>query len=342
MATNFFNLSAEQQLALIKKAGDKFDLSDMIIEKDLWICWVLEKIFELPVKMVFKGGTSLSKGFDLIKRFSEDCDITIDYRNFQPELDLQNLPVRSQLKKLREELKAQLSIYVSEKIVPHLQEQASKMLFGNTFNITLSDNGEELRFYYPSVIDNLTASSGYLKDNVLIEFGAANITEPCSKHQISPYLKQVASSDLDFPEPMINILSPIRTFWEKATLIHVECHHDNLNKDPERLSRHWYDLWMLNDSWVGKEALSSSEILKSVVQHKEAFYRAAYSHYDDCLGGKLRLIPGEKYLNNLRQDFLKMIESEMFYGVEPKFSIIMEALEKLETLINQMEISHSK
>lgn len=78
MSNNFFNLPQEEQSALIKQAGDQLDISDMIIEKDLWLCWVLEKIFALPVLMAFKGGTSLSKVFGLIKRFSEDCDVTID------------------------------------------------------------------------------------------------------------------------------------------------------------------------------------------------------------------------------------------------------------------------
>ena len=111
MKANFFTLSSNEQLAIIRKASDKFDLPEIIIEKDLWICWVLEKLFSLPVQMVFKGGTSLSKVFGLIKRFSEDCDITIDYRNFQKDIDLSSLN-RSQLKKLSDQLKEQIREYV--------------------------------------------------------------------------------------------------------------------------------------------------------------------------------------------------------------------------------------
>ena len=79
MNNDFFDLLLEEQLAFIRMAGDRFDLPDNIIEKDFWVCWLLEKLFELPLKMAFKGGTSLSKVFNLIKRFSEDVDITIDY-----------------------------------------------------------------------------------------------------------------------------------------------------------------------------------------------------------------------------------------------------------------------
>lgn len=106
MNNNFLNLSLEKQLNLIYKAGNKFDVSDVIIEKDFWVCWLLEKLFKLPIKMAFKGGTSLSKGFGLIKRFSEDIDITIDYTNFGQKLDLANIS-RSQIKKISNELKEQ-------------------------------------------------------------------------------------------------------------------------------------------------------------------------------------------------------------------------------------------
>jgi len=95
----FLNLPGESQAALINAAEDQLGLVGHVIEKDIWVCWFLEKLFELPIAMVFKGGTSLSKGYGLLKRFSEDVDVTIDYRNFRDHLDLKNIS-RSQLKKL--------------------------------------------------------------------------------------------------------------------------------------------------------------------------------------------------------------------------------------------------
>lgn len=332
MSDNFFSLSVDERSALIKKAGDQFDVPDMIIEKDLWICWLLEKICALPIQMAFKGGTSLSKVFGLIKRFSEDCDITIDYHHFKPDLDLKHSS-RTQLKKVSEQLKEQLKTYISKTVLPYLREQISKTFPGKKFEITLSEDGEQLRFYYPSVI---STSHDYLRDHVFIEFGVRNSTEPCEKHPVIPYLAQVASRDLGLPRPMVDTLSPIRTFWEKATLIHVECHRDRLVKTPERLSRHWYDLFMLNNSWVGEQALSSSEILKSVIEHKKAFFNASYANYDDCLSGKLRLIPAASYLKNLRQDFAHMIEAGMFHEPPPVFDKITEALKSLERTINKV------
>lgn len=130
----------------------------------------------------------------------------------------------------------------------------------------------------------------------------------------------------------------MRTFWEKATLIHVECHRERLLNTPERLSRHWYDLFMLNNSWVGEQALSTNEILKSVIEHKKAFFNASYANYDDCLSGKFRLIPGEPYVVNLEKDFMQMIEAGMFHEHPPKFDKITEGLKILERAINKISI----
>lgn len=331
MNDNFFNLSNEEKLALIRKAAAQLLVSDIVIEKDIWVCWILEKLFELPIQMAFKGGTSLSKVFNLIKRFSEDCDVTIDYRNFSKELRLENLN-KSQLKKISEQLKEKLQIYISKTVLPHLKELISKEFDEDLFEITLSEDGEQLKFYYPTLIGK---ADGYVRDHVLIEFGVRNSTEPFEKLSISTYLEQVTESKIKLPAPNIPTLSPLRTFWEKATLIHVECHRDRFSHSPERLSRHWYDLFMLNNSWVGEKALSNKDILQNVVMHKKAFFNAAYANYDDCLTGKFRLIPKDKYLKDLEKDFKKMVEAEMFYEEPPTFKNIAEGLKHLEITINK-------
>lgn len=351
MNNNFFNLLPDEQAALIKMAGDRLDMPDMIIEKDFWVCWLLEKLFALPIQMAFKGGTSLSKVFNLIKRFSEDCDVTIDYRNFQDEIDFEKIS-RTQLRKTSDRLKEELKNYISKTVLPYLQEQISTTFPDKSFKITLSEDGEQLRFYYPSVCINYSVTNNnkkmvtdgnylvfggntYLRDHVLIEFGIRNSTEPCEKHPIIPYLSQVIKHDIDLPNPMINTLSPVRTFWEKATLIHVECHRDRMTNTPERLSRHWYDLFILNNSWVGEQALSNSEILKNVIQHKIAFFNASYANYNACLSGNFRLIPESSYLENLEKDIARMLEAGMFHESPAEFEKIIESLKNLEITINQ-------
>lgn len=330
MNNSFFNLPMEERKLLITKTADRLDVSDLVIEKDLWVCWVLEQLFSLPVHMAFKGGTSLSKAFGLIKRFSEDCDITLDYRHFMPELVLEGMS-RSQLKKVSEQLKKQLQKYVSETVLPWLQDRIAITFPGQQFKLSLSEDGEQLRFYYTSIV---CQSPGYLRDHVLIEFGIRNSTEPCNKHAIVPYLGSVVDERIHLPVPSVDTLSPVRTFWEKVTLIHVECNRDRLAQTPERLSRHWYDLYMLNNSPFGKESIMRDDIFRSVLEYKKAFFNASYANYDDCHQGKLKLIPQVENQKILASDFRHMIEAAMFYEEPPVFSEIMDSLKSLENSIN--------
>ncbi len=131
------------------------------------------------------------------------------------------------------------------------------------------------------------------------------------------------------------MLSPARTFWEKATLMHVECQRDEFRTGAERLSRHWYDLAMLADLTHGQAAVANRALLANVVKHKKAFYNASYANYDACLAGQLRLIPGDAALAALRDDFQRMISAGMFIGEPPAFDAIVDRLRALETAINQ-------
>ncbi len=217
MSKLFFDLPIPQQAALIRQAEYQLGLSEMVIEKDLWVCWLLEKVFALDIPMSFKGGTSLSKAYGLIKRFSEDVDITIDYRHFNPDLDLKNTS-RSQIKKISENLKQKLQEYIQSSLVPYLKKQVKENFPSQSIEIILSEDGEQVRFYYPTVLNNLI---GYLRDHVLLEFGIRNSVEPSNLCPITPYLAHTDELSKILPVSKINTLSPIRTFWEKATLIHV-------------------------------------------------------------------------------------------------------------------------
>lgn len=220
-------------------------------------------------------------------------------------------------------------------MVPYLHKQLLKIPNKKSFEIVLSDDGERLQFYYPSVANK---QPGYLRDHVLIEFGIRNSTEPCETRDIITYLDYVVEDENIFlPKPKVDILSPVRTFWEKVTLMHAECHRDRFNKDPERLSRHWYDLFMLYNSDIGKQALSSADILKNVIEHKKAFFNASYTNYDDCLNGKFCLVPTEINQANLAKDFNRMIQAGMFYESPPKFDEIMKSLRELEVVLNESE-----
>jgi hypothetical protein len=330
MNRNFFDFSTEEQKTVIRIAEDKLGLPGNVIEKDLWVCWLLEQLFDLPLKMAFKGGTSLSKVFGLINRFSEDVDVTIDYRNFIGDVAFEQAN-RSQIKKISNDLKLQLKILAETKIVLHLKERSKSLFPHRQIDITLSEDGEKLRFFYPTLVNT---NLGYLRDHVLIEFGIRNSSEPCNQHVISTLLAEVLDASILLPRPAVTTLSPVRTFWEKATLIHVECNRKRLTQSPARLSRHWYDLHMLTHSWVIDEAFIQRHVLDNVVLHKKAFFNSAYTHYDQCLNGNLRLIPDDADKKVLATDYRQMKEAGMFPINPPEFVEIMNSLHELELRCN--------
>ena len=332
MNKEFLKLPNDAQLALINSAESSLGLVNTVIEKDIWLCKILEVLFSMPQTMVFKGGTSLSKAYGLINRFSEDVDITIDYRNFRREIDLRSM-CRSQLKKVSRELKNELAKFINDTVYPYLVKQFQLNFPDKKFGIIINEDGERLHFHYPTV---LNSSLGYLRDHILLEFGIRNEVEPQEAKAISPYLASEVEQELIFPTPTISTLSPLRTFWEKATLMHVECHRNRLAQSPDRLSRHWYDLYLLCQTWVGKQAVENKTILEKVINHKKAFYNAGYANYDKCLQGEFKLIPATVSLEGLKTDYKEMCDAGMFLKKAPTFSAIIETLHKFEKHINHL------
>ncbi len=331
MPSNFFELSDDVQHAILTGAEPRLNIKPYILEKDIWICWVLQELFTLPIPMAFKGGTSLSKAYGLISRFSEDVDVTIDYRHFSPTTDLTKPISRSALDKLSDYLKNEVAQYTKNTVLSSLEASAKDKFPGKSFKFKLSEDGEQLRVYYPSLFED---ESNYLQKNVFIEFGGRNSTEPSETCVIKTILSD-EMKDLVFPVAQVNVLSPLRTFWEKATLVHVECHRGRLSNKPERLSRHWYDLAKLSDSWVGQNALLDRNLLEDVVLHKKAFFRASYAKYDHCLEGRFKLVPNTDEINSLRADYDEMRSAGMFSEAPQSFDELIEIIKRLEKSINE-------
>lgn len=332
MSNQFFNLSKDVQQAILMGAESQLNIKPYILEKDLWICWVLQELFTLPTSMAFKGGTSLSKAYGLIDRFSEDVDVTIDYRYLSPSTDLTKPMNNTALNKLSDYLKKEMAQYVKNTILPFFKNSCKNKFPKEFFKFELSDNGEQLRIYYPSLFEK---EYNYLQNNVFIEFGARNNIEPNEKCLIKSLISDVVPN-LIFPTAEVDVLSPLRTFWEKVTLIHVECHRSRFDKNPERLSRHWYDLAQLSQSWVGKNALFDRKLLEDVVFHKKLFFRASYANYDHCLNNQLQLVPDADGINNLKSDFNAMKNSGMFSKEPPLFDELIKNIRALETKINKI------
>ena len=335
MPESFLHLEAREQSQIYRALAPQLARSPIVLEKDVWVCWVLKTLFTMPgrLPMAFKGGTSLSKVFGAIARFSEDVDITLDYRGIDRSFDPFGEDVsKTRLRKFSDELKSFVQRHVCAIVAPHIRESLdiAFALGAASFRLDVSDDGEQCRLHYPSVLET---SADYVGNSVLIEFGGRNITEPNSEHNVVPDIAPFVD-DLEFPQAEVSVLSPTRTFWEKATLMHVECHRNEFRIGADRLSRHWYDLAMLADLPYGQTALDDRALLVDVVKHKKVFYHASYANYDACLIGQLRLIPEESVLTALRDDFQRMISAGMFIGQPPAFDVIIDRLRSLETDIN--------
>ena len=330
MPEDFLHLPADEQADVIKTCAANLGRRPEHLEKDVWICWVLKNLFGMPqcLPMAFKGGTSLSKVFEAIRRFSEDVDVTIDYKAldasidpFAPELS------KTQQKKFSETLRARLKEHTHNVVLPYFENLLAAVAKREKA-IELSEDGESMRIYYPSAFGDGEA--------VLVEFGGRNTTEPSEEHSLRPYIAEEVKG-LEFPSAKVRVLSPVRTFWEKATLIHVECYRPEPRMDANRLSRHWSDVAVLADHDIGKRSMSDRALLADVVKHKKVFYYTAHANYDACLAGKLRLAPEGPLLDALNADFEQMIKNGMFDVEPPGFDTIVSRLRALEREINKLD-----
>lgn len=333
MAERFLELSAENRRDILNTVATRPNaFSAKVFEKDLWVCWVLEQLFAFPGKqaLAFKGGTSLSKVFHLIQRFSEDIDVTIDYRSFLKHEDpFDQVHSRSKIKKISDDLVLQTEAYVRDEIRPYLQKALREFL----------GNGEA-RYAGSAVIEVTYASAlqmagdPYMADKVKVEFGGRNTADPNEKHTVTPYLKDFIPS-LEFPEATVRVLSPERTFWEKVTLIHAENQRKEFRASKDRLARHWYDLALMARSKMGPKAIARRDLLEDVVRFKSTFFYTASANYEACLRGGIQILPSKENLPALKEDYRKMREAGMFYGDPPTFNKMIEILGQLEADLAQ-------
>lgn len=330
MSEFFLQLSPDEQASILQTCAGKLGRRAEHLEKDVWICWVLHALFTMPgrLPMAFKGGTSLSKVYSAIRRFSEDVDITVDYKSLDNSIDPFDINTsRTARDKYTELLRTKLAEHTKGVIRPHFEKLVTQLAEKPPKRISISEDGEKLFIPYPSRLGS--------DESVFLEFGGRNVIIPAERHTLKPYIASEIQ-DLQFPEATVLVLSPTRTFWEKATLIHVACNRSDAKLDADRQSRHWHDLAVLADHEIGKKSIGDRSLLKEVVQHKSVFFRASYANYKACLSGGLRLIPKKQLLDALKIDYEKMGANGMFEGEPPSFDSVAERLKILEEEINKL------
>lgn len=339
MSKPFLQLDQEDRCEILQSAAAELGISAQILEKDAWVCWVLGKLFQMPgtKPMAFKGGTSLSKIWNAISRFSEDIDVTIDYRSFGTGFDHSEGQVSSNhRKRISEELRAAVKQYTGSTVLPYLAKELSSELPGGTFDLAHSENGEQLTISYPSAV---SVRNPYILDSVLLEFGGRNTLEPNDVHSIKTYLDNAKSIEgITFPEAHgVVAIDVLRTFWEKVTLIHAACGKDDKTVRAKRLSRHWYDLHMLvTGGQVGlEEALAGEALLREVVAIKNIFYYSGSARYEQCVQGGLVLKPGAGLIDRIAIDYAEMREMNLIAGEPPAFEAILVTIDEIQNAVNR-------
>jgi predicted nucleotidyltransferase component of viral defense system len=342
-------LSTAERIELFQESANKRGVRREIIEKDFWVCWTLKHLFQLPdlgSHLIFKGGTSLSKIFHAIERFSEDIDISIDraYLGFEGEKDPENIESRSKQKKTIDKLRDACGTKVNEEILPQLLAAVEGKLGPpvngdqQRWNITPHEedpDGQSLVLSYPTDVEQgVVEENPYVKPSVLIEFGAREDHWPAKEFPITPYAAEDFPQYFEEPSHPLKVLAAERTFWEKATLLHSEYHRPEEKATADRISRHYYDLHELSKSEFAERSLAQLDLLHHVVEHKKIFFSRASDKYDEALRGQLHMVPVEARLAALRRDYEKMQRDRMFFGQVPTLEEILESLEDLEARIN--------
>jgi hypothetical protein len=335
----FATLPADEREVYFQQAAADLGMPAHVVEKDFWVCWTLRRLFALDCvgdDLLFKGGTSLSKAYGLIRRFSEDIDISIHRASlgFGGETDpatLRGKPFKRTNQALGEA--AQKKIF--GEIQPELEGALRHHLGGERWRLEsdASDpEGQSLAFVYPATALTPEAAA-YLRPAVKIEFGARADHEPAERKPVRPYLADALPDALDDPDTEVKVISAVRTFWEKATILHQMAHLSAEKKFPVRYSRHYCDLAAMIDGGIGERAAADENLLAKVVAHKVEFYAAKWASYETAVGGTLRLLPPENRFREIGRDLDSM--REMFFDTPPTIEAVIETLRTWETEFNQ-------
>ena len=335
----FLELPDESRLSAFMEVNRSMGLDAFSVEKDFWVCWTLCKLFTLPgigEHLTFKGGTSLSKAWKLIHRFSEDIDLIVDkdVLGFGGDAAPDKAPSNKQRKARLEALMENCRRWVQDTLRPELSTGIAETLGSDGWHLEIDPNmpdGQCLLFHYPSVFP--PNANGYVLQQVKIEIGARSDDWPNSECPIQPYLAE------RFPQLMpggpfpVRVLAAERTFWEKACLLHEETFRPHDKPRKHRMARHYYDLWCLLRADVGEQALADTALFQRVAEHREIFFRYAWVDYSTHKPGTFRLTPPTDHLANWRSDYQAML-GPMFFGEVPDFDEIMEAASEFEKTFN--------
>lgn len=352
--------STAERRRIFQDTANGLSIRDAMVEKDFWVCWTLGRIFSdewLGKVLRFRGGTSLSKSYGLIKRFSEDIDITLDkdlVLNDKSKVLLRSKTAYKEHKQEVSDIAAQyISTILKDKIkavVSDMTEIYTDAEYAKAYPKLHSGkiDNKNLHIVFPKVAEDYAG----LLPNILLEVGILSALTPNEPREILPYIAE-QNSQLEIKPVKVSTIMAKRTFWDKATILHREHYRpatkcdgrtgaDIPNHTPERYSRHYHDLYQMALSATKDEALADFELLREVIAYKNLFYPCGFGQtFDACAEGHLCLLPNKNNHDLLIEDYEKNTK-KMIFGDTPKWNEILKVLGELEKEINKKGVKNGK
>jgi hypothetical protein len=295
----------------------------------------LRHLFASPYAphLIFKGGTSLSKAYGVIRRFSEDVDLTYDIRAIAGDLlpaDGSPIPAtKSQEKKWSKAIRGRLAEWVTKEVVPSLRTDLDQQ------GLLATVRAEDDKVFIDYVAS--AAGTGYVSSAVMLEFGARSTGEPFEQRSIvcdtAPYL-----SGVTFPEARPQVMRAERTFWEKATAMHVFCAQGAF-RGGDRFARHWHDVTRLDVAGFADAAIGNAELARSVALHKSSFFPEKDAmgepiDYHIAVSGGMCLVPTGEALMTLSFDYQNMVDDGLFLDEVESFTDLLARCQAIQDKMN--------
>jgi nucleotidyltransferase AbiEii toxin of type IV toxin-antitoxin system len=322
------DLGETERRELFAETATKKGITSAAAEKDFWLCWVLMVIFEhsdLSKILKLKGGTSLSKCYNLIDRFSEDIDLILDWTVLTRDDPNENRS-KNQQNKFNEKLDELSVLYLENDFLPVLEAEIKLYC-----NAEIDEgNGQIINIEYPQVFSNQ-----YLRPQIKLEIGPLASMVPFDNFSVKSYAAEVFPDLFELGQTNVTAVKAERTFWEKVTILHAEAHRPVDKAQPPRYSRHYYDVFKMLGTDIAQNSLNDPRLLEDVVSFKNRFYPRTWAKYDLAEVGTFKLVPNDMRIKSLRGDYAQM--QEMIFGTYPDFGLIISELSLFQNKLNQMQ-----
>lgn len=329
-------LSNEQRTQIFNRYVYDFGGNIDIVEKDFWVTLMLDYLFnksEFKGYFVFKGGTSLSKCFNIIDRFSEDIDLIIKW-NFLTEDNIYNDRSKTKQDIFNKNMNVLAAEFIKNKMLPVLIKDFEILLGKKPIFTIEEENPQVLNFSYPRVSDK--NESNILK-NIRLEIGPLAALSPTEEVTISPLIAKMNLPLMKNVSTIIETVSPERTFWEKVLILNQEAHRPETKKVPSRYSRHFYDVYKISKTIYKEKAYKDLKLLEFVIDFKTKFYPSSWSSYHTARPGMFEFIPKEEHYKQLKDDFSNMKEMINDRSL-CSFEDLMKEIKKLEIEMNNLKL----